>query len=186
MNGCCSEAIEPSIKLGRIVTLLKIIIMGHFFLIIIDIFWIDTGFFIFLFIQALILFMGISSKHFGHYLFFILICVFNVYISLEALLIGFQNGFSTNDDSLSFCLFVFTIVFETFCVFIVFESYKQSKQEYRIKYGYAHGANGEGENIENAQDIHDNIQGINNLQNNNNNNDGFVPFQGRGVAVGGN
>ena len=191
MNGCCGEVIEPSIKLGRMVTLLKLVIMAHFFLIIIDIFLIDTGFFFFLFVQAIILFMGISSKHFGHYQFFILICVFNIYISIEALGIGFQNGFTKKDDTLNFCLFVFIIVFEIFCVFVVFQAYKQSKQEYRIKYGYAEGENGEGGIIENAQDIHDNIQGINDLQinninNNNNNNRGFVPFQGRGVAVGGN
>ena len=49
-----------------------------------------------------------------------------------------------------FCFFVFIAVFELFCIFISFQAYKQSKQEYRIKFGYAEGENiGGGNNIEN-------------------------------------
>ena len=102
----------------------------------------------------------------------------------------FQVGFFKNDSSTAFCFFVFIFVFEIFCIFVVFQSYKQSKQEYRQKYGFAAGENG-GEEFQNGEE-NDNIQGLNNNQNNNrnnnnNNNDGgFVPFQGRGVAVGGN
>ena len=103
----------------------------------------------------------------------------------------FQLGFYENHNSFLFCYLVFTTVFEIFCIYAVFQCYKQSKYEYRIKYGYVAGENGEGENNQNDDNINNNIQGLNNPQNNNNNNNnnnngGFVPFQGRGIAVGGN
>ena len=111
-------------------------------------------------------------------------------MTFQTLGIWFQVGFFKDDSSTAFCFFVFMFVFEIFCIFVVFQVYKQSKQEYRQKYGYAAGENG-GEEFQNGEE-NDNIQGLNNNQNNNrnnnnNNNDGgFVPFQGRGVAVGGN
>ena len=190
MNGCCKEVLEPSIKLGRMITLLKIVVMIHFCLIFADLFIIETGFFFLLFIQILVLLIGISSKHFAHYLLFILICFFNLFMTFQILGIWFQVGFFKNDSSTAFSFFVFIFVFEIFCIFVVFQSYKQSKQEYRQKYGFAAGENG-GEEFLNGEE-NGNIQGLNNNQNdnrnnNNNNNDGgFVPFQGRGVAVGGN
>ena len=61
MNGCCKEVLEPSIKLGRMISLLKIVVMIHFFLIFVDLFIIETGFFFLLFIQILVLLIGISS-----------------------------------------------------------------------------------------------------------------------------
>ena len=189
---CCREVIEPSLKLGRMITFLKTIIFMHFFLIMIDLLVIETGFFFLLLVQILILFIGISSKHFSHFLLFILMCFFNLYMFIDYLGRWFQYGFYESQSSFVFGYLVFITVFEVFCIYIIFQAYKQSKQEYRIKYGYVAGENGEGENAEN---IHENIQGINNLQNNNNNNNndnnnnnnrGFVPFQGRGIVVGGN
>ena len=135
MNGCCREVIEPSVKLGRIVTLLKIIVVAHFLLIFIDLFLIETGFFFLLFIQILSLLIGISSKHFSHYLLYILICFFNFFMIFQSLGAWFQIGFYKNDSSFTFCFFVFIAVFEIFCIYAVFQAYKQSKQEYREKYG---------------------------------------------------
>ena len=174
MNGCCKEVIEPSIKLGRMVTLLKLLACVHFFLILADLFVVDTGFFFLIFVQFIVLLIGISSKSFSHYLFFILICYFNLYIIFQTLGTWFQVGFYKNDSP---AYFVFLFVFELFCVFVIFQSYKQSKQEYREKYGFAAGANG-------GNGIEENIQ--NNNGNNNNNNGNFIPFQGNGVVVGGN
>ena len=177
MNGCCKEVIEPSIKLGRMVTLLKLLACVHFFLILADLFVIDTGFFFLLFVQFIVLIIGISSKSFSHYLFFILICYFNLYLIFQTLGTWFQIGFYKNDSPLVFAYFVFLFVFELFCVFVIFQSYKQSKQEYREKYGFAAGANG-------GNGVEENI--LNNNGNNNNNNGNFIPFQGNGVVVGGN
>ena len=198
MNGCCKEVIEPSIKLGRLISFLKFIVFIHFMIIFIELFLIETGFFFLLFIQILVLLVGISSKHFAQFLLLILVCFFNFILIFQTLGSWFQVGFYKNDNSFVFCFFVFIAVFELFCIFISFQAYKQSKQEYRIKFGYAEGENiGGGNNIENAQDFEDNVQGFNNVGNNvnninngnNNNNNGgggFVPFQGRGYAVGGN
>ena len=149
-------------------------------------------------IQIIFLYVGISSKHFGHYLFFILICIYNISIGFNIVGLWFQSGFYDYEDKVpitetTFCFTIFILVFEVFCIYVVFQSYKQSKQEFRVNYGFIEGQNQIEENIQNEPDIHENIQGINNLQNNNNgnnnnnnNNEGFVPFQGRGVAVGGN
>ena len=195
MNGCCREVIEPSLKLGRLIAFLKFVVFIHFFLVLVDLFIINTGFFFLLFIQILVLLIGISSKHFSQFLIFILICFFNFSLIFQTLGSWFQVGFYKNDSSFAFCFFVFMFVFELFCIFISFQAYKQSKQEFRIKFGYAAAENGGGvNNIENAQDFEDNIQGFNNFGNNDNNNNnnnnnnggGFVPFQGRGYAVGGN
>ena len=189
MNGCCREVIEPSLKLGRIIMFLKFIAFIHFIFIVADIFIIETGFFFLLFVQLLTLLIGISSKSYSNFLIFFLICFFNIYIIFQTLGIWFQVGFYKNDNPFTFCFLVFILVFEIFCVFVIFQAYKQSKQEYRIKYGYAVGENGGNNNeIHNAQDFDENLvqQANNNNNNNNNNNQGFVPFQGRGYAVGGN
>ena len=187
MNGCCNEVIEPSLKMGRIVTLLKYVATIHFILIFADLFIIETGLFFTLFIQAIVLLIGISSKYFSHFLLFILFSFFNIFWTFQTLGEWFQKGFYKNDSSFEFCFLVFLIVFEIFSIFVIFQAYKQAKQEYRIKFGYAAQENGLGENLQNAQDLN-NAQDFNNDNNNNNNNDngGFVPFQGIGIAVGGN
>ena len=177
MNGCCKEVIEPSIKLGRMVTLSKILACFHFILILVDLFIVDTGIFFLMFIQFIILLVGISTKSFSHYLLFILNCFVNIFIIFQALGTWFQIGFYKNDNSIVFSFFVFLFVFEIFCIYVIFQSYKQSKQEYREKYGFAEEGNG-------ANGGEGNIQIDNG--NNNNNNGNFVPFQGNGVVVGGN
>ena len=58
----CKEVIEPSIKLGRMINFLKILYILHIIIIIIDIFIISTEFFIYLFLQKLILLTGISES----------------------------------------------------------------------------------------------------------------------------
>ena len=189
MNGCCNEVIEPSLKMGRMVILLKYVVTIHFILIFADLFIIETGFFFLLFIQTIVLLIGISSKYFSHFLLFILINFFNIFLTFETLGEWFQTGFYKNDSSFTFCFFVFMFVFEIFCIFVIFQAYKQSKQEYRIKFGYIAGEVGLEENLQNAQDMNNNGQDFNNNEdnnNNNNNNGGFIPFQGRGIAVGGN
>ena len=194
MNGCCREVIEPSVKLGRMITLLKIVVVAHFILLLVDFFLIETGFIFFL-VQILVLLIAISSKHFSYFLIFILICIFNFEMIFESMGAWFQIGFYKNDSLITFFFFSFMLVFEIFSIYVVFQVYKQSKQEYREKYGYAAGENVGGENIENFQDFNENNLGINfqnnndgndNNNNGNNNNEGFVPFEGRGVAVGGN
>ena len=181
MNGCCKEVIEPSVKLSRIVSLLKIIAFAHFFIIIGDLFIFGTGFFFFLLFQFLVLLVSISSKHFGHYLFFILVSLFNLYMIIELIGIWFQVGFYSNQSSVSFCFLIFILIFEFFSITVIFRTYKQSKQEYRISFGYAQEEGGQQNN--NLVELNNNNDNDNN---GNNNNGRFVPFQGHGVAVGGN
>ena len=180
MNGCCKEVIEPSVKLGRMITLLKYVSIIHFLIIITDLFLIETGFFFLLFIQILVLLIGISSKYYAHYLLFILICFFNIFMTLQTLGRWFQIGFYKKDSSFAFSFYVFMLVFEIFCVFVVFQNHKQSKQEYRIKFGYAEENDDENGNIHN-QGMNENMVGRN--YNNNNNQGNFVPFQVQGIPV---
>ena len=76
------------------------------------------------------------------------------------------------------------MVFEIFCIFISFQIYKQSKQEYRIKFGYA--------NAQNEGYIHvDSIYNHNHylIEDNNdygNDNEENVPFRGEGFYIAGN
>ena len=188
MNGCCNEVIEPSLKMGRIITLLKYVATINFILIFADLFIMGTGYFFLLFIQTIVLLIGISSKYFSHFLLFILFSFFNIFWTFQTLGEWFQKGFYKNDSSFEFCILVFLIVFEIFSTFVIFQAYKQAKQEYRIKFGYAPQENELGENLQNAQDMNNGQDFNNDNHNNNNNNDngGFVPFQGRDFAVGGN
>ena len=187
MNGCCKEVIEPSLKLGRMLSLLKCLVFIHFFLVFSDLFIFESGYFFIMSAQILLIFTGLSSKHFSHYLLSILLCIFNLFLVFQNLGRWAQVGFYKNDNSLTFCFFVFLLVFEIFCIFFFFQLYKQSKHEYRIKYGYAEGENGGDGNNENIQDLNDNLNENNNNNNiNNDNNAEFIPFQGQGIAVGGN
>ena len=185
MNGCCKEVIEPSIKLARMVTLLKVLGFIHFVLIIGDLFLFGTGIFFFLLVQFLMLLIGISTKHFGQYLFFILICFFNIYLCISAIGAWFQVGFYKNDNPLSFGFLAFILIFEIFCVYVIFQTYKQAKHEYRIKMGYAPpepGILGNNYQMNNYNDDNNNNNNFDDDDNENNNG----PFQGNGIPVGGN
>ena len=184
MNSCCREVLEPSIKLARMITLLKILGFVHFALIIGDLFIFVTGIFFVLLIQFLALLIAISSKHFGQLLFFILICFFNIYLCIQSIGAKFQVGFYKNDNSLNFGFLTFILIFEIFCIYVIFQTYKQAKHEYRIKLGYVPEENQNQNNL----DMNDNLEQFNNNNEeyNNNNEGGFQAFQGNGIPVGGN
>ena len=206
MNVCCREVIEPSIKLAKMVNLLKILGFLHFALILGDLFLFGTGIFFFLLVQFLFLVIGITTKHFGQYLLFILICLFDTYTCIQNIGARFQIGFYKKDKTAPFGLLVFLLIFEVFCIYFTFQTYKQSKHEYRIKLGFPPeegiqmndndningndnvvGLNINDDNNEEENDgINNNNENNNNNHNNDNNNQGgFRPFQGHGVVVGG-
>ena len=183
MNACCKEVIEPSVKLARMVTLLKILEFLFFALILLDIFVFDTGIFFLLLFQFLFLLIGISSKHFGYLLANIMISLLYLYTIISRLGVMFQVGFTKKSKPLGFGFLSFTTVFQIFAIYVVFQVYKQAKHEYRIKFGYV-PAN---EQIdENANLVGDNNEENDNGQNGNNNAVEFEAFQGNGVPVGGN
>ena len=190
MNSCCKEVIEPSIKLGRMITLLKIIAFLHFAIIIVDIFFFNTGFFFVLLIQFLALLISISSKHFGHLFYIILLCLINSFSAFKSIGAWFQIGFYKKDNPLVFGFDIFILIFEIFCIYVIFQTYKQAKHEFRIKMGYIPGEGPNGNNFDNnnEEELNDNFEEDNNDNNNNQNNNegGFHAFQGNGVQVGGN
>ena len=61
MNVCCKEVIEPSVKLARMVTLLKILEFLYFALVVLDLFVLVTGIFFMLIFQLIFLFIEIST-----------------------------------------------------------------------------------------------------------------------------
>ena len=158
MNFCnfCKEVIEPSIKLGRMINFLKILYVLHIFLIFIDILIIKADYFLLLIIQKLILLSGISSKYFVHYLIFILFCLNYLYIIIKIIIIWGQIGFDQKSNSYLFCYLVFLLAFEIFCIYTIFQVYKLSKYEYKIKLGYIIDENnnnrGNGNNQDNNND----------------------------------
>ena len=194
MNICCREVLEPSIKLSKMVNLLKIIGFFHFALILGDLFLFGTGIFFFLLVQFLFLIMSVTTKHFGQYLLFILICLFNTYTCIQKIGAWFQMGFSKRDKTAPFGFLVFLLIFEIFCIYSIFQAYKQSKHEYRLKLGFP-PEEGFQMNDNVNENVHGNVLGLNinddgndeNINNNNENNNqgGFQPFQGHGVVVGG-
>ena len=200
MNICCREVLEPSIKLAKMVNLLKIIGFFHFALILGDLFLFGTGVFFFLLVQFLFLIMSVTTKHFGQYLLFILICLFNTYTCIQKIGARFQTGFSKRDKTAPFGFLVFLVIFEIFCNYSIFQAYKQSKHEYRLKLGFP-PEEGLQMNDNVNENNHDNVVGLNindddgddnvndnnfnNNNNENNNHGGFQPFQGHGVVVGG-
>ena len=194
MNICCREVLEPSIKLSKMVNLLKILGFCHFALILGDLFLFGTGIFFFLLFQFLFLIMSITTKHFGQYLLFILICIFNTYTCLQKIGAKFQIGFTKRDKTSSFGFLVFLFIFEVFNIYSIFQAYKQSKHEYRLKLGFP-PEEGFQMNDNVNENAHGNVLGLNmnddgndeniNDNNENNNQGGFQPFQGHGVVVGG-
>ena len=209
MNVCCREVVEPSIKLAKMVNLLKILGFLHFALILGDLFLFGTGIFFFLLVQFLLLVIGITTKHFGQYLLFILICLFDTYNCIQYIGARFQIGFYKRDKTAPFGFLVFLLIFEIFCIYSTFQTYKQSKHEYRLKLGFppeegfqmndndndningnnnvnAFGLNINDDNDDDENDGNNNDNNNNGNNNNNNNNQGgFRPFQGHGVVVGG-
>ena len=158
---CCKEVIEPSIKLDRMIKFLKTLYIFHIIIILIDIMAIQSDFIFCLFIQETFLIIGISSKYFAHYLIYINICIINLYYIFQKLGIWAQKGFYKNNNIYLFCFYSFILIFEIFCIYVLFQAYKQSKYEYKIKLGYV---NEENENIPNNQHFQEN-----NRENNNDN-----------------
>ena len=191
MGSCCREVMEPSVKLARMITLLKILGIIHSSLIIGDIFLFGTSFFVLLLMKLLFLYISISTKYYGFYLMYILYGISIIGSCLANFGICFQRGNYKDHNYIGFGFLSFLFVFEIFCVYVVFQTYKQSKHEYRIKFGFVPGNNINENNVQN----NDNIEGLmdNNDENEdngngnvNNNQEGFAPFQGNGIPVGGN
>ena len=178
MNRCCKQVIEPSLKLGKMIVFLKIVNIIHLIIINIDLFVIKIYFIFLMITQLIFILIGIYTKYFAHFLLFILICIFNFYKIVKYLVIWAQIGFYQNNKYIQFCFSVFLLAFEIFCIFIGFQLYKQTKQEFRIKFGFS--------SFENEGNI--NIQEINNnnYRGNNNYNDEYIPIRGDGLLSEGN
>ena len=187
-----TEVIQPSVKLARMVSLLKVLAFVHFALIIGDIFFFGTSTYFFLLFQFLLILMGIITKYFGYYSYFNAFCFITIYSCIIKLGARFQAVFYKKVDPVPFCFFAFVLIFQIFCIYVMFQTYKQTKHEYRIKYGYIDPDEGLNENNE---QINNNLENNNidlnadnaNIENNIDNNDGeFAPLQGQGIHVEGN
>ena len=120
MNICCRESLEPSIKLSKMINLLKVIAFVYFVLIIADIFLFKTSLFFLLLFQLLLLLFTILKKDYGYFLFFILICLMYILQYLENVVKRFKYGINHGGElALAFCysvlLFYFIVPFP-YCV----------------------------------------------------------------------
>ena len=157
MNECCRDEIEPSLILKRMMSLLKLILALHFFVMIIDMFYIGTGFSFYLFCQMIVNMLALCTKYFGHFLYIIIFIVLCIILIVYNIGVRFQSGFAFYNNEVVFCFYVFLLVFEILCGYVDFQLYKQAKHEYRIQYGFVAGDNDE--------------------ENNNNDNEENAPFQ---------
>lgn len=206
-GGCCSEVIEPTLKLRKMLKPLKYLFFLILFLILLDMFFIKTSFFFDFTIEELLLLIVFSTKHYSHMLLFLIACIISMVSLIEFLGIWFQHGFYKSQNPYQFGFLVFELVLQTFSVFLSLQLYRQMKYEYKIKVGLAepdeemqreqneniHGNELAGNNnymgnnfMNNNFGNIENNNGNNNNYNNNDNNNHFVPFGGHGVAVGGN
>ena len=146
MNECCRDEIQPSLTLKRMLTLLKIILIIHVLIIMVDILFVQSFISLMLIGQILMSIITFCTKHFGYYL-YIIICLFLVIYGM-IYIIGacFQTGFALESNKVKFCFYVFILVFEIFFIYVIFQLYKQSKHEYRIQYGFAAEGNDEQNN----------------------------------------
>ena len=187
MNICCRESLEPSIKLSKMINLLKVIAIVYFVLIIADIFLFKTSLFFLLLFQLLVLLFTILKKDYGYFLFFILICLMYILQYLENVVKRFKYGINHGGElALAFCYSVLLFVLQVFSIFYTYKIYKQAKHEMKIKLGYIQDDQERVQVFENNEEVENGEGNQNNNENNENNNQGeFQPFQGHGVVVGG-
>jgi hypothetical protein len=185
-DGCCQEVIQPNEKLKKLKNVLIIICIITIFLPIIKAFLkinSSSSSFIFI-INILFLILAIVTGFYLYIVFFIFYTLINTIYSFVFLGTVLQKLIQSNKlDSkgqLIFCIIEF--VFYIFSVYVSFESYKEMKA-ILLEGGMPQNQNNYGD-----MSNENNYIGNNNNSNNTNNNTGnktFVPFSGRGVAVGG-
>ena len=157
MNECCRDVIRPSLTLKRMIVLLKFNLYFHLVIISFDMFVSQSGYYILLLLQMIMYTLAMCTKHFGYLLTFVIFLFVFIYSILRILVSGPSTDLDKDKNDIRFCLFVFLLVYEIFCVFLFFQVYKRAKHEYRIQYGY--------------------IVVDDDEENNNNENDLLMPFQ---------
>ena len=169
---CCKQSLEPSIKLTKFLTLLKIIGFIHYALVIINIFIFEKNYFILLFFQLAIIHISICKKDYGWFLIVMIIYLLYIYEFIESVVRYFILGINDNNMTLPFCFNVFIIIFEIFGLFLTFQTYKQAKHEMRIKLGFIPNPNEIQQNQRDEEDVrlYDEDEED---ENNDNNDDGY-------------
>ena len=134
--GICNEVIEPSVKLSKMMRILKFYALIHVLLAISDIIFFKVNIFINLFINFLCIIISIKSKNFGSHILVIILCLMIIPILIQLIGARIIGGYIKFKDDISFYFLTFMLIFEIFCVYLMFQVYKQSKYEYKSAYGY--------------------------------------------------
>ena len=134
--GICNEVIEPSVKLSKMLRILKFYALIHVLLAISDIIFFKVNIFINLFINFLCIIISIKSKNFGNHILVIILCLMIIPILIQLIGARIIGGYIKFKDDISFYFLTFMLIFEIFCVYLMFQVYKQSKYEYKSAYGY--------------------------------------------------
>ena len=186
-DGCCQEVIQPNEKLKKLKNVLKIICIISIFLPIIGIFFDKRTPFSFIFIiNIMFLILAIITGFYLYIVFFIFYTLLNsiesfIYLGgiLQKLI---QSNKLDSVKELIFCGIEF--VFNIFSIYVSFESYKEMKA-LLLEGGIPQNQNNYGTNYGNMSNENTITGNNNNSNNTNTGNRTFVPFSGRGVAVGG-
>ena len=80
--------------------------------------------------------ISIKSKNFGNHILVIILCLMIIPILIQLIGARIIGGYIKFKDDISFYFLTFMLIFEIFCVYLMFQVYKQSKYEYKIAYGY--------------------------------------------------
>ena len=187
-DGCCQEVIQPNEKLKKLTNVLKIICIISIFLPIIELaIGIQNTSYSFIYIFNIIfLILSIVTGFYLYIVFFIFYTLLNsiesfIYLGgiLQKLI---QSNKLDSVKELIFCGIEF--VFYIFSIFVSFESYKEMKA-ILLENGMPQNQNNYGTNYGNMSNENTITGNNNNSNNTNTGNRTFVPFSGRGVAVGG-
>ena len=160
----CKEVIQPSLKLKRIVNLIKLILVFYVAIMIFVLFILGGDYTLIIFYETIFIVLGIRTKHFGHILASIIYIIFIFILLLYLFYLDIRESSITEiyNDKILLFFYGFFCSFEVFVIYALFQFYKQAKHEYRIQYGFVAEDNLEENNNDNNN---------NNNDNNNNNND---------------
>jgi hypothetical protein len=196
----CQKYFEPNEKLKKMLNLVLIIMFINIILFILLAIFLGFSMCFEMIIQTLVLFCAYQSvlyTYIAMYIFFGLFNAFLVFrvvgIVIQQIIIEGSSTLQTGSQYAGFSILLVTLVFQIFAIIVLFPVYKEMKaQLYERTLGVSVDPEVSSDRNDSINDDR-NIQGGNSSQynppvsnNQSNNNRGFVPFGGRGTAVGGN
>ncbi|MCQ2816231.1 MAG: hypothetical protein MJ252_03085 [archaeon] len=201
----CQRAFEPNPELEKSLVLLKIIGIINVLIAILHIYPMNSAGLMDI-ISCILILLAYNTLLFYYAQIYILLCCIDFIFMIDSIGVFFQRVFSPNStvktmstsEYIALGINTFSLVFYIFAIFIVFKLYKEMRAQFYenagVNFNNPQNSNNEYNGSEARAawaDNNINLPAANQRRNNNNANNnaeaprGYVPFGGRGVAVGG-